>query len=222
MPFVPDSNFEKKEKLDDFKKRIIQKKEQQYINDQAKEDEPKKPLKMDNAKIIKEVMKNTAMDHNRKQKPLTLKDLQKAVEMDKYIEEVKAEEVHDILKEEEVQDVKNEFINVLAMPHSNPVKRRIFANKLQESTTINNYVNNNVLLRIFNKANENIKFGLVYGMKYLQTNSDYDQLLMVQKLKLEQLEKEKKEQQNKPKEEIKEEIKVEKEEEKIEEEEEEE
>jgi hypothetical protein len=44
---------------------------------------------------------------------------------------------------------------------------------------------------MFNKANENLKFGVVYGMKYVQTNSDYERLLMIQKLQQEQALKDK-------------------------------
>lgn len=191
MPFVPDSNFEKKEKVEALKEQILKKKEQAYINDQAKEDQPKKPLKLDNAKIIKQVLKNTNMMPKDKPKIISLKDIKDSLKIEKLIEDEKVKEIEQILDNAEIQEVKGEFVNLLAIPHTNPVKRRIFANKLQQSRTVNNYVDNNLVLRMFNKANENLKFGVVYAIKYLETNKDYDSLLLMQQIKEAQLKKQK-------------------------------
>ena len=212
MPFIPDAEFQRKDKLDEIKKQIMKKQEQALINDKAKlERENKKPFKMDNAKVIKEVLRQTNKNKEKEPKPLSIKDLQNAMKMDKFIEATNQEELEQLMNNEEIVEVKNEFVNVLALPHTNPVKRQIFANKLQQSTTINNYVNNNILLRMFNKANENLKFSVVYGMKYVQTNSDYERLLMIQKLQQEQALKDKLKEtvKEEKKEEIKEETKEE-------------
>ena len=212
MPFIADAEFQRKDKLDEIKKQIMKKQEQALINDKAKtERENKKPFKMDNAKVIKEVLRQTNKNKEKEPKPLSIKDLQNAMKMDKFIEATNQEELEQLMNNEEIVEVKNEFVNVLALPHTNPVKRQIFANKLQQSTTINNYVNNNILLRMFNKANENLKFGVVYGMKYVQTNSDYERLLMIQKLQQEQALKDKLKEtvKEEKKEEIKEETKEE-------------
>ena len=204
MPFVPDSTFERKEKIEVMNEAILKKKEQAYITDQAKEAEPKKPLKIDNAKVIKQLLKNTNMAPKDKPKPITLKEIKDSLKINQIIEEEKVKEIEEILDSVEITEVKGEFVNVLAMAHTHPIKRQIFSNKLQNSKTINNFVDNNIILRIFNRANENIKFAVVYRMKYLETNKDYETLLVVQKLREEQAKK-----QQEAKEEVKKEIKEE-------------
>ena len=77
-----------------------------------------------------------------------------------------------------------------------PERRRIFHAKLKESQTISDYLNENVLFRWFNKANSHVKFTTIYGIKYLQTLSEYQQLQHIQKLQkahFEKLQKEKEE-----------------------------
>jgi hypothetical protein len=89
------------------------------------------------------------------------------------------EQIRGLLAEPEMMEIKNELVNVMAIPHTHPDKRRIFAHKLQNSQTVTNYVDQNVMFRFFNHANTHIKFGVVYGLKYLQTNSDYSQYLKI-------------------------------------------
>ena len=216
MPFVPDAQFETKDKMNDIRQRILDKKEKAMIAERAKEERNSGKPTIDNAKLIKEVFKLTSGKNKEKEpKPLSLKNLKDAMKMDEFVEGVKQQEVEELLQNEEIIEVKNEAINVLSLTHTNPVKRQLFANRLHQSTTINNYVNNNVLLAMFSRANENLKFGVVYGMKYLQTNSDYERLLMMQKLQQEQLlkdklkEEKKEEVKEKVKEETKEEVKEE-------------
>ena len=216
MPFIADSQFETKDKMNDIRQRILDKKEKAMIAERAKEERNSGKPKIDNAKLIKEVFKLTSGKNKEKEpKPLSLKNLKDAMKMDEFVEGVKQQEVEELLQNEEIIEVKNEAINVLSLTHTNPVKRQLFANRLHQSTTINNYVNNNVLLAMFSRANENLKFGVVYGMKYLQTNSDYERLLMMQKLQQEQLLKDKLKEEKK--EEVKEKVKEETNEEVIEE-----
>ena len=191
MPFIEDSHFEKKEKAQAIREQIMKKKEQAFVNDSAKDQQPKKPLNIDNAKIIKAMLKNTNMDPARREKPkvITLKDIKSSLQVEQLIEKETKKEIVKILDEAEIKEIKSEFVNLLAITHAHPIKRKIFANKLHESKTINSYVDNNLILRMFNKANENIKFSVVYAIKYLETNKDYDTMLMIQKMNEENLKK---------------------------------
>ena len=56
-----------------------------------------------------------------------------------------------------------------------PERRELFHHKLKQSQTVNDYLNENVLFRWFNRANNHVKFSAIYGIKYLQTLSEYQQ-----------------------------------------------
>ena len=58
------------------------------------------------------------------------------------------------------------------------IKRMIFYNKLKKSDILNEWINNNLFMKFFNKTGQNIKAGLVYGLHYLKTNDDYNLLLL--------------------------------------------
>jgi hypothetical protein len=87
------------------------------------------------------------------------------------------EQMEKLLQETEMKEIKSEVIGVMALPHTHPDKRKIFHHILHQSETVNNYVDDNVLYRFFNRANGHMKFGVVYGMKYIQAQTIYDQIL---------------------------------------------
>ena len=61
------------------------------------------------------------------------------------MEHKKEEEIEMIVNDEETQEIRNEFMSVLAMPMAGSDKRKLFQYKLEKSNTINNYINENVL-----------------------------------------------------------------------------
>lgn len=174
MPFIESSVFEKQEKIEAIKKNITKRHEQQYVNDQVNP----KPVQEKGQKkiVIKELIRHHKVE---KEPKITMQDIKRDLEVRKLIENEKQNEISNILSSGEIGEVKKEAINVLAMPHFHPIKRQIFAQKLQKSEIVNNYVDNNIIFRLFNRANENIKFGVIYGMSYLSTNSDYDRLVQI-------------------------------------------
>jgi predicted phosphohydrolase len=143
---------------------------------------------MDNTKVIKEILKNTSMEPKveKKQPIITLKEIKERISVHKAIEQEKESEIVEILNNKEITEIKHEAINIMAMTHFHPVKRQLFANRLHNSGIVEDYVNNNLIFRAFNKANANIKFGIVYGINYLQTNNDYDRLVLLTKARQEE------------------------------------
>ena len=77
----------------------------------------------------------------------------------------------------EVREIKGELMNIMAYPHTDPDKRKIFSVLLNKSETVNQYVNDNVVLRCFNSFNSHLKFGAVYALNYAKTNTVYDDLV---------------------------------------------
>lgn len=184
MPFVPDSQFEKQEKMKEIQQKVTLKRERTLVNSMA--EEPKKNESVPNEKIIKAIMKNVSKQRCEKPKALTLKDLKSAIQIDNFVEEQKEIEVTKILDNQEFREVKDGFVSVLALTHSHPIKRKIFANKLQDSKVVSEYLNNNIILRMFNKTNEHLKFGVVYAVKYIETNKTFEELVLIEQLKKQQ------------------------------------
>lgn len=174
MPFIEDAVFERQEKKEQMEKEIEKKKERNYINDQAKPEETEKK-----GVVLKEIMKR-----HKPEPKITMNDIKNElrgeIELNKIVTEQRDCELADLLKKEEVVEIKNEAINLLAMPHTHPIKRKIFAQKLKNSEIVNSFVDNNVIFKLFNRVNENLKFGVVYGLKYLQTHDDYNNLVRLQ------------------------------------------
>ena len=115
------------------------------------------------------------------------------------MEHKKEEEIEMIVNDEETQEIRNEFMSVLAMPMKGQNQRKLFQYKLEKSNTINNYINENVLFRMFNKCNSHLKFAAVYGMKFAQTLKEYDEY-MLQIQNLQQQQEQMMRQESKPKE----------------------
>ena len=199
MPFVSKEHFEQQEKTREIQQKIANKKEQNMINETAKA--PKeKGLGMQQAmKVMKADMKLRRELEPPKPKPISLSDIKKQLEINEYIEHKKEEEIEMIVNDEETQEIRNEFMSVLAMPMKGQNQRKLFQYKLEKSNTINNYINENVLFRMFNKCNSHLKFAAVYGMKFAQTLKEYDEY-MLQIQNLQQQQEQMIKQQSKPKE----------------------
>lgn len=177
MPFIEDSVFEQQEKKEKMNEDIKKKQERNFINDQAKPHDDDKPSKKI---VLKEVVKQFRQKENKPEK-ITLTDIKQQLEINKIIKEETQNEITQIVSSGEVQEIKRETINLLATPHFHPVKRQIFARKLNQSEIINDYLDNNLLLRFFSRANQNLKFAVVYGLKYMQTHDDYEKLVLMLK-----------------------------------------
>ena len=174
MPFISKEHFEQQEKTREIQQKIASKKEQHMINETAKA--PKeKGLGMQQAmKVMKADMKLRRELEPPKPKPISLSDIKKQLEINDYIETKREEEIEMIVNDAETKEIRNEFMSVLAMPMKGINQRKLFQYKLENSNTINNYINENVLFRMFNRCNSHLKFAAVYGMKYCQTLKEYN------------------------------------------------
>lgn len=179
MPFIESSYFEKQEKQREIAEKIERKRENKFINENVDETKPKS-INLSDSKVMKQILKGTAKGQQH-QNVITLKDLKEQMKIDSFVETEKKEEIINILNNQEVIEIKNGALNVMAMTHFHPIKRQIFAQRLQNSGIVNEYVNNNLIYQFFNKANASLKFGVVYGVNYLQTNDDYNRLCMMAK-----------------------------------------
>ena len=190
MPFISKEQFEHQEKTREIQQKIANKKEQQMINDAAKA--PKeKGLGMQQAmRVMKSDLKLRRELEPPKPKPISLSDLKKQLEINENMEIKHEEELQNIINDKETKEIKNEFMSVLSMPMKGQNQRKLFQYKLENSETINNYINENVLFRMFNRCNSHLKFACVYGMKYAQTIKEYDDYVHMVNSSLQQQQKE--------------------------------
>lgn len=169
MPFYPDAEFEKQEKAREIQEKVQHKKELNKINDLAKGETRTGITEKDAYNIIKAQHRASTV----KPVEITIADIKKQAQFNDFVEEKKKEEIEKLLEDDETKEIRNEIIDVMAMAHTHPDKHKIFKHKLNHSKTVNDYVNDNVLFRFFNRANGHFKFGTIYAIKYLQTHNEY-------------------------------------------------
>ena len=172
MPYLSSEHFEQLDKKEEIERKVQAKKEMNQINDEANGNNTKGLNAKDQLKIIKA---DCARERARVPKPkvISIKDIERELKVQDLIEERKIQQIEELLDEAETKEIKNEIMDVLSIPHTHPDKNKIFKYKLQQSETVNNYVNDNVIFRFFNKANSHFKFGAIYTIKYLQTHKEY-------------------------------------------------
>ena len=168
MPFVSKEQFATQAKQAEISGKIANKKEQIMINDAAKE--PKGLNLQQTMKLMKSSSRPPPQP-----KPISLSQIKKELEIQDMIEERRHEEIEEILDDAETKEIKGELMDVLSYPMEAGDKRKLFKYKLQNSNTINKYVNDNVMFRLFNRANNHIKFCAIYAIKYGQTQKEYQE-----------------------------------------------
>jgi hypothetical protein len=173
MPFISDQELDKEAKAEKLREMIDKKREQQNVTRLAHEGE-EKGIKRET--VLKEIVRVHKASRNA-EKPLSISDIKKEIEIRKMVEQQKDEQIQKLLNQSEIKEVKNAAVELLAITHTHPIKRKLFERRLKQSEIINNYVDNNVIFQLFNSANENLKAITVYGINYFQTNSDYNTLV---------------------------------------------
>jgi hypothetical protein len=168
MPFYPASHYENIEKQKNIAEKVEAKKTQIQINKDANNDKDRKLTDKEYFKIQK-------FKTPKAPRPITIKDLEREMKIHDFIEERREEQIEKLLEDSETREIKHEILDVLAIPHTHPDKNKIFKYKLSQSSTINSYVDENVIFRLFNKANSHFKFSALYTIKYLQTHREYNQ-----------------------------------------------
>jgi hypothetical protein len=171
MGFIPDSEIEKQQKIQEINRKVQIKREQHLITEKANEPTAKKN---ENITFMREIEK--ANRHNKPPKPIGLKEIKQQLEFQKLIVENQEEQIRGLLAEPEMMEIKNELVNVMAIPHTHPDKRRLFAHKLQNSQTVTNYVDQNVMFRFFNHANSHIKLAQEKKAEATAEDSDSESL----------------------------------------------
>lgn len=199
MVFISDEQISKETKMEDLTKKIDAKKQQHYVNEKAVE---KENNDLSSGEMFKVLAKAVRHIKQPKEQKITLKDIETQLKINELMEDKKEEVLEKMLEEPEMKEIKSEIISVMALPHTHEVRRRIFHRLLAKSDTVNNYVDDNVMFRFFNKANCNIKFGTVYALKYMQTFNLHRQYLI--ELEEERLQQQPKPQPQPPVEEVKE------------------
>lgn len=198
MPLIPDSHFEQLEKKLLINKKIENKKILNHVAESCKD------TRMTDQKMCKELNKNQSVQHFLNAKPVTqqappqniirLKDLQNEEKVIELVENKKKNEIKQMMKLKEIAGIKNSIINTMAFTQKHPIKRKIFAGRLNESEIVHEYIENNMLYHLFSKANNTIKFACIYGINYIQANTDYENyVLLTQQQKQEKQPEEKKE-----------------------------
>lgn len=163
MVFVPKEHFEKLEKQQEIAQKVEAKKVQHLVNKEAQPAD--------------HIMKHLKPRSAPKPQRISIKDIETEMKVHDLIESRKKEQIDELLQEKETVEIKDEVLDVMAMPHTHPDKKKIFKYKLSNSEVINQYVDDNVIFRFFNKANSHMKFGTLYAIKYLQTHREYNEYM---------------------------------------------
>lgn len=174
MPFISDEQISKSKEIEEVQKRIEKIKENHKIQ-QTVEKQEKDNHKFTDSEMIKLISKQ------KQPKTITPSDIEKSIRLQEFINEKSKEEIKELLENKEIKEVKDEIVGVLALPMTIPQRRMLFHQKLRESETVSEYLNENVLFRWFNRANSHLKFGTIYGIKYLQTLGEYQHYLNMRK-----------------------------------------
>lgn len=173
MSFISDAEIQKRKETKAIQEKIQTKKLNMMITEKANE----KPVFEMNTNELFQIDKDMRRQQKHTEQPkINVEDIKQQLKLQDLMEERKKEVVEELLKDEEMMEIKQEVIGVLALPHTNPDKREIFHKLLNRSKTVHTFVEDNVMLRLFNKVNSNAKFATVYGLKYLQTNTVYNLL----------------------------------------------
>lgn len=69
-------------------------------------------------------------------------------------------------------DIKDSIITIMSFPQKNIERRKRFATELKASKTVHDYIDNNIFYQIVSRFNDHMKFGVVYCLKFVQTNTD--------------------------------------------------
>ena len=177
MGFISDEEIAKEKEKQEFEKKVESKELQREVNKEVEVRETKN-LKVTHESFLKAAYSAKAP------KKVTMKDIEdelRAEDTIKLIVETRrAEELEKLMSDGEVREIKGELMNIMSYPHTDPDKRKIFAHLLNKSETVNQYVNDNVVLRCFNSFNSHLKFGAVYALNYAKTNTLYDNWLRQQ------------------------------------------
>jgi hypothetical protein len=176
MVFIGKEVFENAEKQKEISQKIENKKTLNKINEVAQADTKKGLSEKMAFKVLHQATKQSSKPPPQP-KPISFKDIEREIKIHELIENKKEEQILELLEDDETKEIKGEIIDVLAMTHTHPDKHKIFKYKLGTSKTINSFVDENVIFRFLNKANNHIKFGLLYGIKYAQTHREYNEYL---------------------------------------------
>lgn len=165
------SKYTQQEEAEKKQAKIKNKKVTMQINDQLN------PKKGEANSVFKLMNKHKAKVDPVKDELTRIKN---GIEIEEVLEELQEHQIEKVLAHPEVPILKNGIVNVMTLPyHQNVVKREILRRKLVESNMINDFVNKNLIFQFMTRLNDNVKFGLTYGMKVLETEQTY-KILMAQ------------------------------------------
>lgn len=207
MQFIPNTQILSEENKQKIRKMEQQKMMTAQVNMQVKEKlEPvrgkKNPLDM--MKYINQLsrqQKHENLDEKEaKPKEASIKEIEKSLKIRKLMEEEAEKKLQDLLSKGEVKEVKEGITHLLAMPHFDKIKRKLFHQRLARSEIVDDYLNHSIILQYFNETNRHLKFALAYGLNYLRTNDDYENLLLLQQIRAQQSHQPQQQQQQTPEE----------------------
>jgi Mg/Co/Ni transporter MgtE len=173
MQLISDEAYEKQEKQQQEKEKVATKVQQMHVTQEAKATQDKKTSEKT---LFKKLWNSKPADPERAER-ISLADIKNQVSLMKLVETDKQEQIKELLEDNEVSELKQEVINVMAFPHTDPRKRQVFSALLNKSKIVNSYVNDNVLFRLFNRANSHMKFSAIYATNYLKAGKlveEYD------------------------------------------------
>jgi hypothetical protein len=164
MPVFLDADLENRDKQQKRAEKVQQRSEQMKITEQAKGQQKQR---LSEKTILKKLWKQPKAP---KEPTVTMNDIKREMEFCRMMEEEKQNQITELVNDAEVGELKEVVMDVLAMPHTDPRRQKMFAHLLKNSNTVNSYVNDNVVFRLFNKANDHVKFGAVYATNYLKAD----------------------------------------------------
>lgn len=184
MNFIPESKIfsdEQKQKVKQMERsKLLNAQVTMNVNEQIRPQKSKKnPIDM--MKYINQLSRQET-----EPKAPSAKDIENQLKLQKVMEQEQEHKLSLLLEKGEVKEIKEGVVSALSYAHFHPIKRRLFLNRLSNSEIVDDYLNRSLILSFFSDANTHLKFGLAYGLNYFRTNDDYENLLMMQQLRLNQ------------------------------------
>jgi hypothetical protein len=150
--------------------KVKAKKQTMTLNEKAKDSMPSKPKKFN---VFKDIKYSKVKEEKEPSPGEELKQMKVELELSNFIEEQKEVLVQKSIDSREGNILTNHAYNILALPQSDPNKRKILAHRLRQNDAITKYVNEHLVFNALHRINHNARFLMHYGLEWAQTNEDY-------------------------------------------------
>jgi hypothetical protein len=122
MPFISNEDYEKQEQQYERKEKLEKRVEQMKITDEAKNKQEATKDKSMSEKDMWKALYRAPKTKPPKEPTVSITDVKKEIQFIQLLQKEQENQVQDLLNDTEICEIKQEVINVMAMPHRDPRK----------------------------------------------------------------------------------------------------